>query len=378
MVLSVYEYKRRVDYVLNLCLKHPIEARKWRCVDVKKTRYMIQLTYEIPARYSALDVQKQIDALVATCGADVEIVNYAGRVGIRIYPVDLPDVIPFQPDKIKYDESLFIGINRLREHVRFHFENPHMIVAGETGFGKTVLIYLILYQLVRRNPNDVEIALIDMKGTSFIPFRNLPHFLPICRSLDDAYTLLQDTYRLMNERSNDTWDKGYMPRYKKRFVIIDEAAQLSPSSIRHPVHRKTAQEIDALLSSLASVGRELGINIIYATQYPHSDIVNPSIRFNCGARVCFHVQKVKFSEVVLDESGAEQITQKGRAIFKATGRKELIQVPFADRKQWEEWLNDARRTMRNDITRPQNNAGHEHRTDSAFLSLRPLSIKKGE
>jgi DNA segregation ATPase FtsK/SpoIIIE, S-DNA-T family len=378
-ILTPNEYRRRVEYVLNLTRPHPIDGRKWRCVDVKKTRYMIQLTYEIPSKYSSLDVQKQIDALVATCGADVEIVNYAGRVGIRIYPIDLPDVIPFKPEMIEYNSSLFLGINRMREHVRFHFENPHLLVAAETGWGKTVLLTLILWQLIRRDPQSVEIVLIDMKGTSFLHFIGLPHIIhPICTELEEAHDILLDTVAEMRRRKETVLSTGKFPRFKKRFVIIDEAAELSPSQNRDPDDRKIAQKIDSCISTLARVGREFGIHIIYCTQYPHSDVLNPQIKVNAGARICFHVPAEVNSRVVLDEPGAEQISVKGRAIFKTAGRREIIQVPFAEKKQWEEWLSDTPGAQRNRSASTIYRANHEHGSNRSLFPFRQFTTKESE
>jgi S-DNA-T family DNA segregation ATPase FtsK/SpoIIIE len=365
-ILTAKEYRRRVEYVLNTTRPHP-EGRKWRCVDMKQTRYLVELVYEIPARYSALDVQKQIDALVATCGADVEIVNYAGRVGIRVYPIELPDMIPFDPGKIKYDHGLFFGVNRRRQMVRFYFEHPHILNAGETGWGKTVLITLILWQLTRRDPSDIEIVLIDLKGTSYLDFRDLPHLLPLATSVEQAYLLTYDTVTLMRERSQLVQETGKFPRFKKRFVIIDEAAELCPKVVRNKHEKPIIEEIDYHLSALARIGRELGIHIIYCTQYPHHEVVNPQIRFNCGARICFHVEKEIYSQVILDEPGAEQLPVPGRAIFKAAGRREVIQVPYASREQWKKWLHDAKGTKGFSAPSSQHHADNGHPSDSEFL-----------
>jgi S-DNA-T family DNA segregation ATPase FtsK/SpoIIIE len=384
-ILTTNEYRRRVEYVLNLTRPHP-EGRKWRCVDVKKTRYMIQLTYEIPARYSALDVQKQLDALVATCGSDIEIVNYAGRVGIRIYPEDLPDKIDVDHALIEKMKGMdvLLGYDRNRTPIIHTFKHPHMIIAGEPGFGKTELLFFIIYQWIKRlTRNDLEIHVIDLKGTSFIPFIGIPHLHPIATDLDKAYETVKRVYDIMIDRRDKVLERGdkqllrQLAR-KKHLLVIDEAGVIAPK-LWSGDERKTCQMIDGYLSQLLMVGRELGIHVFYCLQYPHSDYVNPQIRACAGGRLSFHLSKQEFSEVVIGEPGAEKLSTPGRAIYK-TDKAITIQVPYMHdlEKRLEAMEGDARRTLRNGATRAQDHADHEYGTDSAFLSLRPLSVKKSE
>ncbi|GIM46821.1 hypothetical protein DNHGIG_23700 [Collibacillus ludicampi] len=347
---------------------------------------MVQLTYEIPSKYSAHDVQKQIDALVATCGADIEIVDYAGRVGIRICIEDLPNKIDVDHaliDKMKGMDVL-LGYDRNRTPIIHTFKHPHMIIAGEPGFGKTELLFFILYQWIKRlTPNDLEIHVIDLKGTSFIPFIGIPHLHPIATDLDKAYETVKRVYDIMIDRRDKVLERGdkqllrQLAR-KKHLLVIDEAGVIAPK-LWAGDERKTCQKIDGYLSQLLMVGRELGIHVFYCLQYPHSDYVNPQIRACAGGRLSFHLSKPEFSEVVIGEPGAEKLSTPGRAIYK-TNKSITIHVPYMHdlEKRLEAMKCDARRTMRNGATCVEDNADHVHRSNQSFLSLRPLPVQTRE
>ncbi|MBD0381263.1 hypothetical protein ICC18_14150 [Paenibacillus sp. WST5] len=287
--------------------------------------------WRIPAGYSFTHVQAQRKALSAACGGTVELEDRGGVVIIRVLDKDFPDRIELKPDMIRPGE-LLLGFDQRANRILHDFKHPHMIIGAETGWGKTELIRLINYQLCRNHsPDEIEICMVDLKGgVSFLPFASVPHVTKIAHDLETAFELVEQTYQMVQRRLMYVRMNGSRKEfgvYKRRFIIVDEAAQVAPVTITDKEERKIAQHIDSRLGSIASIGREPGVNLIYCTQYPHSSIVNPSVRINCGARICFHVPSDVFSHVVLDCAGAEELPVPGRAIYKTT-KYQTIQVPY--------------------------------------------------
>lgn len=326
-------YRERIGEVLRSLLKVGDREKGLRFVFLAERSHptAYESAWRIPAGYSILNVRRVVRQLTAICGGPVELTDKGGVVEIRVITDELPELIPITPD-LWQPGKLLLGFNRLREPVFHTWKNPHLLIAAETGWGKTEAIRSMIYQLCRNHPPDeLEVHIIDMKGgVSFLPFRSVPHITRTAYDLQTAYALMKDAYDTMRARAEEVRQFGSRRAfkwYRKRIIIIDEAAQLAPALIRDRDLRKVALQIDNYMASLACVGREIGFNLIYCTQYPHSDVINSQVKINCGGRLCFHVPQQVNSFVVLDQGGAEDLTVKGRAIYK-TDRIQTIQVPY--------------------------------------------------
>lgn len=348
--MSRTDYRRRIEAVLasvspreKAAKNRP--AQSWNFIAGRETEYAHEYAFRVPVGQSAENVEKHLDTFTASCGAVVELEDRAGAVVFKVFQQDLPEVIRFNESMLEgmKGNAVLLGFNRHRAPVIHSWKNPHMILAGETGWGKTDAIRFILYQLIARfSPADLEIHIIDLKGgVSFLPFRSIPHIARIAYDLMTAYEVMKDAYNTMLERMEEVRQYGKRSAfkgYKQRILLIDEAAQISPKTIRTKKEVAIANQIDAFLSSVACVGREPGINLLYCTQYPHSDIVHPQVKINCGARLCFHVPSRYQSEVVLDAGGAENLSCPGRAIYKST-KLVTLQVPYVGNDEaWEKLL----------------------------------------
>ncbi|WP_438447400.1 FtsK/SpoIIIE domain-containing protein [Gorillibacterium sp. sgz5001074] len=326
-------YRERIGEVLGALLKAGDREKGLRFIYLAERSHptVYESAWRIPAGYSILNVRRVVRQLSAICGGPVELTDKGGVVEVRVITEELPELIPFTSDLCP-PGKLLLGFNRLREPVYHTWKNPHLLIAAETGWGKTEAIRAMVYQLCRNHrPEELEIHIIDMKGgVSFLPFGSVPHITRIAYDLYSAYSVLKDAYDTMRERAEEVRQFGSRRAfrwYRKRIIIIDEAAQLAPALIRDKDLRKVALQIDNYMAALACVGREIGFNLIYCTQYPHSDVINSQVKINCGGRLCFHVPQQVNSFVVLDQGGAEELTVKGRAIYK-TDRVQTIQVPY--------------------------------------------------
>lgn len=348
--MRLSEYRKRIEMVMLLKvprLNSKGDPKPWLYIDSRTHNGALELVFRVPPGYSYLDLEKQVDALYATCGAAVELKEYAGAVLVRIFPEDFPLSIPYSSEylkELKDKRDILIGFNRQGEPLIHSLRVPHLLIAGKSGYGKTDLVRWILFMLINQfTPDEVEIWIVDLKGFSFLPFKKIPHITRIARDLGGAKKLLKDAVKIMRERSKEIWDSGDRNKaksYKLLFILIDEAYMISPNVIKDKEEKKIAQSCDESAAKISGTGREAGLGLIYCTQRPDSDVINPLVKANMDCKICFKTETESNSIIVLDRPGAEKLPhgKPGRVLYSRDGLEEL-QVPYIGGEEaWEKLL----------------------------------------
>ncbi len=200
---------------------------------------------------------------------------------------------------------------------------PHLLIAGTTGSGKSVLISAIVTCLVTNNtPEDLRLVLIDPKMVELVRFNGLPHLFGkvetdldritgvlrwVTREMDRRYKLFETvSARNLDAYKSKTAKKANAERLPHLVVLIDELADLM---MRAP------DETERTVVRLAQMARATGIHMVVATQRPSTDIVTGLIKANFPARISFAVTSLIDSRVILDTPGAESLLGKGDMLF---------------------------------------------------------------
>ncbi len=196
---------------------------------------------------------------------------------------------------------------------------PHLLVAGQTNSGKSVMINAVLTSLLYRNsPSDLKLILVDPKHVELTPYNEIPHLLtPVitepekCISalkwavaeMERRYRTLAEAHRRnINEYNELKKDEG-MPYI---VIVIDELADLMMMA---------ARDVEALIVRIAQKARAVGIHLIVATQSPRVTVITGLIKANIPARVAFTVSQEVESRIILDQSGAEKLLGMGDMLF---------------------------------------------------------------
>lgn len=324
--MALKDYRNRIEIVQQLKLPRIVgrDIQPWHFLKGEESKLSVKLAYEIPEGYSFHDTLKMEEVYKSICGGKhIEFTDQGGAVLFEIFKTFLPSMVPFTSE-ILTKKNLVIGQDVRGEWVEHTFFQPHMLIAGESGFGKTVFLKFLLLQILFKF-ETASVYIVDMKGTEYLEYDFVES---TAVTFDESFITIRKVYEEMERRRIQIKKEGKRIEFPLLFLLIDEAADLSPSE-NNGDNRKLAKLIDADLSAIARKGRSFGIRILYGTQYPHFEIVNPQIRFNAGGRVCFHVGKPIYSEVVLGFTGAEELDEKGRCYYKGDS-VELVQVPFLD------------------------------------------------
>lgn len=216
---------------------------------------------------------------------------------------------------------------------------PHLLIAGQTGSGKSVMINTLLSSLLYRNsPSEMKLILVDPKEVEMAPYADIPHLLTevihepekTISALKWAVNEMQRRYKLLAEhkvrdiKSYNTMvqngrtkivvqdedgneqqhENGAMPYI---VIVIDELADLMMVA---------ARDVEALIVRLAQKARAVGIHLVLATQRPSVDVITGLIKANVPARIAFTVASQVDSRTILDQIGAEKLLGQGDMLMK--------------------------------------------------------------
>jgi S-DNA-T family DNA segregation ATPase FtsK/SpoIIIE len=192
---------------------------------------------------------------------------------------------------------------------------PHLLVAGQTGSGKSVAINTILTSLLYRNsPADLKLILVDPKQVELKPYDDVPHLLtPVITEPEKCISALKWAVAEMERRYKALADvsKRNIMEYnlvKKEegmpyiVIVIDELADLMMMA---------ARDVEALIVRIAQKARAVGIHLVLATQRPSVDVITGLIKANVPARIAFTTASQVDSRTIIDQMGAEKLLGQG-------------------------------------------------------------------
>ncbi len=272
------------------------------------------------------------------------IIEFKQFLNIKVYDKEIPAMFPYAdvPDK----RGWVIPLGKSLEGFVWHnFDHtPHMTAAGTTRFGKTVFLKMLMTYLIEHHPNDVEFYIIDLKGgLEFGPYKNLEQVKGVASDAYEAAEMLEKIMGKEVKKDYTTFKKNYWTNIvdtslnKRKFIIVDEAAQLAPEKWMSKNEKALLGYCQHALGEIARVAGALGYRLIYATQYPTADTLPRQIKQNSDAKITFRLPSGYASQVAIDDKGAEELPSniKGRALFKTHEIKEL-QVPYiSNEEMWE-------------------------------------------
>jgi DNA segregation ATPase FtsK/SpoIIIE, S-DNA-T family len=299
--------------------------------------------YKLPTgmTYRSLMEQKPLDMIIeGTLNKDVVVEDKGANViMIKIYKERLPKKIIYNMDWLNECKGYSIVVGVDHDGLVLHDFNdvPHLIIGGMTKYGKSVLMKLIITQLVLKRRFGLKFHLFDLKGgLAFNRFKKLPQVYNVARDESESLARLKKLRNSIQKRMMYFEAKGYEnigeawkagEKIDREIIIIDEASVLAPQSKSDQVRN----ECRSILEFIAQVAGQLGYNLIICSQYPTGDILPRQVKQNSDARISFRLPTSTASNVILDESGAEDIGYglRGRAIYKAD-LKRLMQVPIIE------------------------------------------------
>lgn len=210
---------------------------------------------------------------------------------------------------------------------------PHMLVAGTTGSGKSVMINsMIMSLLMRTTPKQVRLIMIDPKRVEFSAYNGLPHlYVPVVTEPRQAASALQWAVSEMERRLKVFERAGARDiRVYNKMCVSGKLAEMDnpPEPMPYLVviidelsdlMMVAGKDVEASIVRIAQLARAAGIHLVIATQRPSANVVTGLIKSNIDSRVALKVSSGIDSRVILDETGAERLLGNGDMLFKDRG-----------------------------------------------------------
>lgn len=195
---------------------------------------------------------------------------------------------------------------------------PHLLIGGTTGSGKSILLHNIIANLY--NYSSVNLFLVDTKIVEFSPYETIKEGTQVVKTYDEAVFILEMITEIMEERYKQYKD---IEKFPYIILIIDEFSDL--------IMQDESGHFYELLCKLAQKCRGAKINILLATQHPIVKIISGEIKANFPARISCRTASALDSRIILDCSGAENLSGCGDCLIKdGMHNMERFQVAYTD------------------------------------------------
>jgi S-DNA-T family DNA segregation ATPase FtsK/SpoIIIE len=216
---------------------------------------------------------------------------------------------------------------------------PHVLIAGATGSGKSVMINTLISSILfSARPDEVQFIMIDPKMVELTMYDGIPHLIaPVVSNpkkaayaLRNAVGLMEERYRILAEkkvRNIESYNHHLAAEAKARgevpalmsflVIVIDELADLMILA---------QSEVEDSITRLAQLSRAVGMHLVIATQRPSTNVITGIIKANLPVRMSFNVSSKIDSRVVLDANGAELLLGKGDMLYLPPGTNKLERI----------------------------------------------------
>ena len=197
---------------------------------------------------------------------------------------------------------------------------PHLLIAGSTGSGKSVLINSLIYTALLQSPGTVQFVLIDPKLTELDKYKRLPHCIKYADTLPDINKALELCAAIMTDRNKRTKRRRQTQSTEPHiYIVVDEYADL--------VTKAQKSAIDNIIE-LSRLGRAANMHLILATQSPSRQVITAAIKANMTSRVALRCEERIESRQIINRAGAEDLPNYGYGLYRTPAIREPEIVPI--------------------------------------------------
>lgn len=295
----------------------------------RETESGFEAGLKLPVGLTTGDCRRKTEAFEEAFNAQVDFRYQNGKTIMKVNRARLENHYDYKPMDVTGSVEIPIGYSVFGlETLSFDSGYPHLLVGGQTRWGKSVFLRQAIVNLVLKS--KVRLHLIDFKCVEFAAFRNVGCVESYSRTNEEAWKalrklegIMEDRYALF-ERSEVVNIQDYnrkFPHLDYHVLIIDEYADTQDNS-----------GIQAIVDKIIRKSGAAGIHGIICTQRPSADIIRGSIKANLPATLAFRTKNSLNSRILLDENDAAEIEHRGRAIFQTDRNLEVQVMYLSDEK----------------------------------------------
>ncbi|MBG9938563.1 MULTISPECIES: FtsK/SpoIIIE domain-containing protein [Bacillus] len=304
--------------------------------DVSSTTERVRYVFTVPNGLDPQSIEKKWFCFQQILGRNVAIEGnikkfvlhvFHSSAGLELYAYSYKN---WQPLLKKYRLPVVVGRDQFGKMIVYDMvdaNSPHLLIAGETGSGKSSMVRVVLSTLIQTMlPDTLHLYLGDLKNSEFHFLRRVKHVKEVCMEEHEMKSMLQNVWneirerrKLMEEYEIDHIDKynTLHPDKQKPFILlaIDEVAMLQDE-----------KECMATIEKISAVGRALGVFLMLSMQRPDAKVLDGKLKLNMTVRMGFKCAD-SINSNIMGTPGAEQLEQSGQMILKLNGLQK-VQAPY--------------------------------------------------
>ena len=202
---------------------------------------------------------------------------------------------------------------------------PHLLIAGATGSGKSVIINGLIATLLYKGPSEAGLILIDPKRVELVQYRDCPHCRRYASEPEEMIQALQEAIA-ETDRRYKAMQAARVRKYTggDLYIFIDELADLMTT------RRK---QVQPLIQRLAQIGRAARVHIIAATQCPLTKVIPTEIKVNFDSAVGLHTRSAQDSRNILSVTGCESLPRYGKGYYLTPAGLRLYSIPMVSEEE---------------------------------------------
>lgn len=293
------------------------------------TREKLEYVFTIPIGMDPKEIHKKAYCFKQVFGDRIKIKGETKKFVLTVYLSSLPSIIRYDLEQYGQIKTMKLpiicGLNMQAEPIAYDMTlHPHLLIAGETGSGKSTQLRTILTALIETRADQMELYLCDLKRSEFHLFKGKKSVKNVSVSPLEILPILEHIRAELRMRG-DLLDQHELAHiddltHPPPYIVlcIDEVAML-----------KKEREIMDLLEEISAIGRALGVFLILSMQRPDSKLLEGALKNNLTVRMGFQCADLINSRII-GTPGSEKLKGNGRMLLKLDGIDNMseIQGPY--------------------------------------------------
>ncbi|PGS46290.1 cell division protein FtsK [Bacillus thuringiensis] len=338
--------------------------------DVYERKESVRYTFTLPNGVDPAQIHKKWFCFQQILGENLMIEGNIKKFVLHVFhsnaslqPYDY-SYKKWQPLLRQYRLPVVVGRDQFGNAIVYDMvdsNTPHLLIAGETGSGKSSMVRVILATLIQHmSPEHLHLYLGDLKNSEFHFLRRVEHVKYVCMEEHEMKSMLLKLWKevLHRRKVMEEYELGHIDEYNQItkdkplpyiFIAIDEVAMLQDE-----------KECVTIIEKISAVGRAIGIFLMLSMQRPDAKILDGKLKLNLTVRMGFKCADLINSNIV-GTPGSENLSQSGQMILKLDGLKK-VQAPFLALDQAKEIIEPYRLSKEQSIQKEE----QEHQEDKIF------------
>ncbi|WP_242300438.1 MULTISPECIES: FtsK/SpoIIIE domain-containing protein [unclassified Bacillus cereus group] len=305
---------------------------------VSSTKENVRYVFTIPNGLDPKTIEKKWFCFQQILGRNVAIEGDIKKFVLNVFHSDAGlqtykySYKQWQPLLKKYRLPVVVGRDQFGNMIVYDMvdsNTPHLLIAGETGSGKSSMVRVVLSTLIQyMSPDKLHLYLGDLKNSEFHFLRRVKHVKEVCMEEIEMKIMLQKVWKEIRERRKlmEEYEVDHIDEYNKLnpdnqkpyiLLAIDEVAMLQDE-------KECMNDIE----KISAVGRALGIFLMLSMQRPDAKVLDGKLKLNMTVRMGFKCDSTINSNI-MGTPGSEHLEQSGQMILKLNGLKK-VQAPYLE------------------------------------------------